>query len=75
MKRYGPSQLGSGGSVHQQGWESARTSKQFLQAMNLKVEPIFRKIEAKEIEQGKNKPKANHNDKTWTHAGALPALP
>ena len=40
-----------------------------------KVEPIFRKIEAKEIEQWKNKPKANHNDKTWTHAGTLPALP
>jgi methionyl-tRNA synthetase len=48
--------LGSGGSVHQQGWESAKDIKAIPAGHELgKVEPIFRKIEAKEIEQWKNK--------------------
>ena len=52
----GPLQLGSGGSVHQQGWESAKDIKAIPAGHELgKVEPIFRKIEAKEIEQWKNK--------------------
>ncbi len=48
--------LGSGGSVHQQGWESAKDIKAIPAGHELgKVEPIFRKIEAKEIELWKNK--------------------
>jgi methionyl-tRNA synthetase len=48
--------LGSGGGVHQQGWESAKDIKAIPAGHELgKVEPIFRKIEAKEIEQWKNK--------------------
>ena len=48
--------LGSGGSVHQQVWESAKDIRAIPAGHELgKVEPIFRKIEAKEIEQWKNK--------------------
>jgi methionyl-tRNA synthetase len=48
--------LGSGGSVHQQAWESAKDIKAIPAGHELgKVEPIFRRIEAKEIEQWKNK--------------------
>jgi methionyl-tRNA synthetase len=47
--------LGSG-SVHQQVWESAKDIRAIPAGHELgKVEPIFRKIEAKEIEQWKNK--------------------
>lgn len=47
--------LGSG-SVHQQVWESAKDIRAVPAGHELgKVEPIFRKIEAKEIEQWKNK--------------------
>ncbi len=47
--------LGSGG-VHQQVWESAKDIRAIPAGHELgKVEPIFRKIEAKEIEQWKNK--------------------
>jgi methionyl-tRNA synthetase len=43
-------------SVHQQVWESAKDIKAIPAGHELsKVEPIFRKIEAKEIEQWKNK--------------------
>jgi methionyl-tRNA synthetase len=45
-----------GGSVHQQVWESAKDIRAIPAGHELgKVEPIFRKIEAKEIEQWKNK--------------------
>lgn len=48
--------LGSGGSVHQQVWESAKDIRAIPAGHELgKIEPIFRKIEAKEIEQWKNK--------------------
>jgi methionyl-tRNA synthetase len=47
--------LGSG-SVHQQVWESAKDIRTIPAGHELgKVEPIFRKLEAKEIEQWKNK--------------------
>jgi methionyl-tRNA synthetase len=47
--------LGSG-SVHQQVWESAKDIRAIPAGHELgKVEPIFRKLEAKEIEQWKNK--------------------
>jgi methionyl-tRNA synthetase len=47
--------LGSG-SVHQQVWESAKNIRAVPEGHELgKVEPIFRKVEAKEIEQWKNK--------------------
>jgi len=45
-----------GGSVHQQAWESAKDIRAIPTGHELgKIEPIFRKIEAKEIEQWKNK--------------------
>ncbi|MFL6491081.1 MAG: methionine--tRNA ligase [Nitrososphaera sp.] len=45
-----------GGSVHQQMWESAKNIRAIPTGHELgKIEPIFRKIEAKEIEQWKNK--------------------
>jgi methionyl-tRNA synthetase len=45
-----------GGSVHQQMWESAKDIRAIPTGHELgKIEPIFRKIEAKEIEQWKNK--------------------
>jgi methionyl-tRNA synthetase len=47
--------LGSG-NIHQQVWESADDIRAIPAGHELgKVEPIFRKIEAKEIEQWKNK--------------------
>jgi methionyl-tRNA synthetase len=47
--------LGSG-NVHQQVWESAKDMRAIPAGHELgNVEPIFRKIEAKEIEQWKNK--------------------
>jgi methionyl-tRNA synthetase len=50
------SQLKMGGSVHEQKWESAKDAKAVSPGHELgKIEPIFRKIEAKEIEQWKNK--------------------
>ncbi len=50
------SQLKMGGSVHEQRWESAKELDAIKPGHGLgKVEPIFRKIEAKEIEQWKNK--------------------
>lgn len=49
-------QLKLEGNVHKQAWESARDMKAVVPGHELgKVEPIFRKIEAKEIEQWKNK--------------------
>jgi len=49
-------QLKLGLSVHQQTWESAKDIKTIAPGHELgRVEPIFRKIEAKEIEQWKNK--------------------
>jgi methionyl-tRNA synthetase len=49
-------QLKLDGSVHQQDWESAKTVTAIPTGHKLgKVEPLFRKIEAKEIEQWKNK--------------------
>lgn len=49
-------QLKLGGSVHQQAWESAKDAKAVAPGHELgRVEPIFRKIEAKEIEQWKSK--------------------
>ena len=49
-------QLKLDGSVHQQAWESAKDIRAIPTGHELgKVEPIFRKIEAKEIEQWKNK--------------------
>jgi methionyl-tRNA synthetase len=45
-----------GGTVHQQMWESAKDIRAIPTGHELgKIEPIFRKIEAKEIEQWKNK--------------------
>lgn len=50
------SQLKMGGSVHEQAWESAKDTEAVAPGHELgRVEPIFRKIEAKEIEQWKNK--------------------
>jgi methionyl-tRNA synthetase len=50
------SQLKLDGSVHGQRWESAKALDAIKPGHELcKVEPIFRKIEAKEIEQWKNK--------------------
>jgi methionyl-tRNA synthetase len=50
------SQLKMGGSVHEQAWESAKDTRAVAPGHELgRVEPIFRKIEAKEIEQWKNK--------------------
>jgi methionyl-tRNA synthetase len=49
-------QLKMDGSIHDQKWESAKDAKAVSPGHELgKVEPIFRKIEAKEIEQWKNK--------------------
>ncbi|HZC88435.1 MAG TPA: methionine--tRNA ligase [Nitrososphaera sp.] len=49
-------QLKLGGSVHSQTWESAKNIKAVAPGHELgKVEPIFRKIETKEIEKWKNK--------------------
>jgi methionyl-tRNA synthetase len=49
-------QLKLDGSVHQQAWESAKDIRAIPTGHELgKVEPIFRKIEAKEIELWKNK--------------------
>jgi methionyl-tRNA synthetase len=46
---------GSKSSVHEQKWESAKDIRAIPPGHRLgKVEPIFRKIEAKEIEQWKN---------------------
>jgi methionyl-tRNA synthetase len=50
------SQLKMDGSIHDQKWESAKDAKAIGPGHELgKVEPIFRKIEEKEIEQWKNK--------------------
>jgi methionyl-tRNA synthetase len=50
------SQLKLDGSVHEQKWESAKELDAIKPGHELgRVEPIFRKIEAKEIEQWKNK--------------------
>ena len=50
------SQLNLSGSVHQQTWESAKDINAVPAGHELgRVEPIFRKIEAKEIEQWKSK--------------------
>jgi methionyl-tRNA synthetase len=47
---------GGGNGVHQQIWQSAEDIRAIPAGHRLgKVEPIFRKIEAKEIEQWKNK--------------------
>lgn len=49
-------QLKLDGNVHQQAWDSAKDIRAIAPGHELgKVEPIFRKIEAKEIEQWKNK--------------------
>jgi methionyl-tRNA synthetase len=48
-------QLGLAGSVHNQAWESAAEMSIGPGHQLGKVEPIFRKIEAKEIEQWKEK--------------------
>jgi len=49
-------QLKLGLSVHQQTWESAKDIKTIVPGHELgRVEPIFRKIEATEIDQWKNK--------------------
>jgi methionyl-tRNA synthetase len=49
-------QLGLAGSVHQQKWRSAKEVKAVAAGHELgKVEPIFRKLEAEEIERWKNK--------------------
>jgi methionyl-tRNA synthetase len=49
------SQLNLKGSVHEQIWESAKEQKIAAGHQLGKIEPIFRKIEAKEIEQWKEK--------------------
>src|SRR6059036_606828 len=50
------SQLKLDGSVHEQAWESAKDIRAIAPDHELgRTEPIFRKIEAKEIEQWKNK--------------------
>jgi methionyl-tRNA synthetase len=49
-------QLNLEGSIHEQKWESAKQLDAIKPGHKLgAVEPIFRKIEAKEIEQQKNK--------------------
>jgi methionyl-tRNA synthetase len=49
-------QLNQSSSVHEQKWESAKELDAIRPGHELgRVEPIFRKIEAKEIEQWKNK--------------------
>lgn len=49
-------QLELDGNVHQQAWDSAKDIRAIAPGHELgKVEPIFRKVEAKEIEQWKNK--------------------
>ncbi|HEY3094565.1 MAG TPA: methionine--tRNA ligase [Nitrososphaera sp.] len=49
-------QLNLSGSVHEQAWELAKELDAIRPGHELgRVEPIFRKIEAKEIEQWKNK--------------------
>ncbi len=49
-------QLKLAGTVHQQKWKSAKDVKAVAPGHELgKIEPIFRKIEAKEIEQWKSK--------------------
>ncbi|HEU0047936.1 MAG TPA: methionine--tRNA ligase [Nitrososphaera sp.] len=49
-------QLKLDGSVHKQAWESAKDIRAIAPDHELgRIEPIFRKIEAKEIEQWKNK--------------------
>jgi methionyl-tRNA synthetase len=48
-------QLNLPGSVHEQKWESAAELKIPAGHQLGAIEPIFRKIEAKEIEQQKNK--------------------
>jgi methionyl-tRNA synthetase len=49
-------QLNLEGSVHSQSWESAKDAEAVKPGHRLgNVEPIFRKIEAKEIEQWKSK--------------------
>jgi len=49
-------QLDQSGSVHEQRWESAKELDAIKPGHELgRVEPIFRKIEVKEIEQWKNK--------------------
>jgi len=49
-------QLKVDGSVHEQKWESAKDTRAIKPGHELgKVEPIFRKIEVKEIEQWKDK--------------------
>lgn len=49
------SQLGLGGSVHQQSWDSAKEQALAPGHSLGKVEPIFRKLEAKEIAEWKEK--------------------
>lgn len=49
------SQLNLGGSVHEQKWESAKEQGIAAGHQLGKIEPIFRKIEAKEIAQWKEK--------------------
>ena len=49
------SQLNLGGSVHEQKWESAKEQGVAAGHRLGKIEPIFRKIEAKEIAQWKEK--------------------
>ena len=50
------SQLGLQGSVHEQSWQSAAEMNMVQPGHTLgKVEPIFKKIEAKEIEEQKTK--------------------
>lgn len=48
-------QLGLQGSVHEQGWQSASELKMPANHALGKVEPLFKKIEAKEIEERKAK--------------------
>ena len=47
------SQLNLSGSVHEQKWESAKEQGVAPNHQLGKIEPIFRKIEAKEIAQWK----------------------
>ncbi|MGI0025257.1 MAG: class I tRNA ligase family protein, partial [Nitrososphaera sp.] len=49
------SQLNLGGSVHEQNWESAKEQGVPAGHQLGSIEPIFRKIEAKEIAQWKEK--------------------
>jgi methionyl-tRNA synthetase len=57
-------QLKLDGSVHRQSWKSAKDISAIKPGHILgKVEPLFRKVESKEIEQWKNKlGKANNNN-------------